>query len=483
MTRQLYPHQERTLAMLRQSIAGGHRRPLVCSPTGSGKGVVKATITRGGLAKNNGVLVTVPSITLVDQMVRMLASEGVHEVGVMQADHALTAPLMPVQVVSLQTLMRRDMAEPGIVLVDEAHVMFKHLAELMQLWRNAIWIGWTATPGTRGLGALYDDLVIPTTVEELIDSGHLAPFTAFAPSHPDLSGIKAVAGDYHEGQLSERMRGAHLVADVVGTWFMQARGRPTLVFAVDRAHAKVLQESFVAAGVRTEYVDASTSREERDSIRQRMEAGEIEVVCNIGCLTTGCDWPFVSCIVLARPTKSAMLYVQIVGRGLRTHPGKDRCIVLDHSSTSSRLGLVTDISWGPLDDGQPNTSGKRHKDPVAPAECFECHALFRGNRRCPECGHELKVISNVQVEDGELVELRRTKATMADKQEWYSQLLGFGEQRGYKRGWVAHTYRTKFGEWPSRLAELAKDPSPEVRNYVRHRLIAHAKAQPGKEAA
>jgi superfamily II DNA or RNA helicase len=123
------------------------------------------------------------------------------------------------------------------------------------------------------------------------------------------------------------MRGAHLVADVVSTWLKRGRGRATLVFAVDRAHAKALQESFVAVGVRTEYVDAFTSREERDSIRRRMQAGETEVVCNIGCLTTGCDWPFVSCIVLARPTKSVMLYVQIVGRGLRTHPAKDRCLV------------------------------------------------------------------------------------------------------------------------------------------------------------
>jgi len=321
--RQLYPHQELTLAMLRQSIAVGHRRPLVCSPTGSGKSEIKASIIGSALHKDNRSLVTVPGITLIDQMVGRLASVGIHEVGVMQADHERTAPLMPVQVATVQTLMCRDMEEPDIVLVDEAHVMFKHLEELMlQRWRKALWIGWTATPGTKGLGRLWDDLLQPVTTQELIDGGRLSPFTAFAPSHPDLTGVKTVAGDYHLDQLSERMQGAHLVADVVYTWLKLARGRPTLVFAVDRAHAKVLQESFVAASVRTEYVDAYTSREERDAIRQRMEAGETEVVCNIGCLTTGCDWPFVSCIVLARPTKSAMLYVQIVAEACALTPAR-----------------------------------------------------------------------------------------------------------------------------------------------------------------
>jgi len=77
MTRKLYAHQERRLAMLRNSIAAGNRHPLVCSPTGSGKSVLMAAITRGGLATDKRVLVTVPSIMLVDQMVRTLASEGV----------------------------------------------------------------------------------------------------------------------------------------------------------------------------------------------------------------------------------------------------------------------------------------------------------------------------------------------------------------------------------------------------------------------
>ena len=113
MTRQLYSHQELSLAMLRQSIAGGKRRPLVCSPTGSGKSVVMATITRGALDKGKRSLFAEPSITLVDQMVRMLASEDVHEVGVMQAEHKLTAPLMPVQVACLATLARRDPGWPS----------------------------------------------------------------------------------------------------------------------------------------------------------------------------------------------------------------------------------------------------------------------------------------------------------------------------------------------------------------------------------
>jgi DNA repair protein RadD len=482
MTRQLYPHQERTLAMLRHSIARGNRRILICCPTGSGKSVVKAVIIRDELAKSDPVLVTVPSITLVDQMVRILASEGVHELGDMQANHKLTAPMMLVQVACLATFARRGMAEPGIVLVDEAHINNRHLARLMKRWRNSLWLGWTATPGTERLGLLYDDLLIPTTTKELIETGHLSAFKVFAPSHPNLSGIKMVAGDYKRGQLSERMCGSQLVADVVETWLRLGRGRPTLVFAVDRAHAKVLQQRFLAAGVRAEYVDAKTSGEERDVIRERMERGETEVTVNIGCLTTGCDWPFVSCVVLARPTKSVMLYVQIVGRGLRTYPGKEFCLILDHSDTTLQHGFVTEIEWGPLDRGSADVSGVRHKETVKPQACVRCHALMpKGERRCPECGHVIEV-PKVRVGDGDLVELSRTKVTMLNQQSWFSQLLWIAEQHGHEDGWVAHTFRRKFGQWPRDLDKIANHAGTKVRRYVRHQLISYAKTRSGRNA-
>ena len=137
----------------------------------------------------------------------------------------------------------------------------------------------SATPWTKGLGKHYDDLIVAATTSELIDKGFLSPFRVFAPAHPDLSGVKIVAGDYHEGQLSEAMSQPVLVADTVSTWLRLGEDRPTLCFAVDRAHARKLADQFEAAGVPTGYVDANTPADERERIGRRLREGQIKVVC------------------------------------------------------------------------------------------------------------------------------------------------------------------------------------------------------------
>ncbi len=111
---------------------------------------------------------------------------------------------------------------------------------------------------------------------------------------------------------------------------------------MDRAHAKNLQAQFEAAGVPTGYIDAYTKPDAREALFRRFTAGELRAIASVGCLTTGVDLD-VRCIVLARPTKSEMLFVQIIGRGLRTADGKSDCLILDHSDTHLRLGLVTNI--------------------------------------------------------------------------------------------------------------------------------------------
>jgi superfamily II DNA or RNA helicase len=123
-----------------------------------------------------------------------------------------------------------------------------------------------------------------------------------------------VAGDYHEGQLSTVMSEAKLTADIVKTWLEKGEDRPTLAFCVDLAHARKLRDQFEAAGVSCGYVDAFTSRLERNEIAEKFRARLYQVVCSVGTLTTGIDWD-VRCIILARPTKSEIRYVQIIGEG------------------------------------------------------------------------------------------------------------------------------------------------------------------------
>ena len=325
---QLRPHQTAALDMLKLSLGKGHKRPMVQAPTGFGKTVLAGAIVKGALAKGNRIIFCVPAISLINQTVQSFHREGIHDIGVIQADHEMTNPAMPVQVASIQTLHRRNIPMADVVVIDEAHRWFKFYERWFELWNAVPFIGLSATPWTKGLGKHYDDLIIAATTQELIDQGYLSDFRVYAPSHPDLSGAKTRAGDYVEEQLAEVMNENTLVADAVSIWKQKAENRPTLCFCVDRAHAKHMQERFKAAGVPAGYIDAYTEMPERDEIAKKFHAGEIKVVCNVGCLTTGVDWD-VRCIVLCRPTKSEILFTQIIGRGLRTAEGKDDCIARD----------------------------------------------------------------------------------------------------------------------------------------------------------
>jgi superfamily II DNA or RNA helicase len=276
------------------------------------------------------------------------------------------------------------------------------------------------------------------------------------------------------------MRRGTLVADAVTTWLERGEDRPTLVFAVDRAHAKSLQAKFQEAGIATEYIDAFVSREEREEIGKRFHAGTTRVVVNIACLTTGLDWD-VRCIVLARPTKSEILFVQIVGRGLRTAEGKADLLILDHSDTHARLGFVDQIHHDQLDDGKPRKpAAKDRREEPLPTPCPSCSFVKPARvRKCPSCGFEPQRQSAVTVGDGELIELstRRPKAapTRDDKQAFWSMLLHQARARGYKRGWAAWVYKRKFNVWPVGLNDVLLPPSPEVASYIKASQIRFAK--------
>ena len=483
----LRPHQSRAIAMLRASLAGGKRRPMVQAPTGFGKTLLSAAITDGARRKGKRVLFVVPALSLINQTVEAFAAEGILEVGVIQGMHELTDWSQPVQIASVQTLMRRRLPECDVAIVDEAHRWFDFYGTWFAQAKHPI-IGLSATPWTKGLGKHYDDLIIAATTSELIEAGYLSRFRVYAPSHPDLSGVRTLAGDYHEGDLGEAMDKAPLVADVVKTWDRLGEGRPTLCFAVNRVHARHLQKQFEAAGVPTAYVDAHTEIEEREAIAEKFHNGSVRVVVNVGCLTTGVDWD-VRCIILARPTKSEMLYTQIIGRGLRTAEGKDDCIILDHSDTTLRLGFVTDIRHETLDDGKTREKAEaREKKEALPKECPSCHFLKPAKvHQCPACGFKPEKQSTIECVDGDLLEITKGKNRMsaADKVSLFGQLKFFAQQRGYSEGWAAHQFKRKAGVWPVGPVKQAapKEPTPETLSWIKSQQIRYAKRrEAGHEA-
>lgn len=473
--RPMRPHQIAAMDMLRRSIGEGNRRVVLQMPTGAGKTRTAAEIVNGALAKGKRVCFTVPRISLIDQTVAAFAQEGIEDVGVIQANHWMNRSWEPVQIASVQTLARRELPEADLVIVDECHEQ----SEVINAWLardpDKTFIGLSATPWARGMADHWQELITPVRMQELIDAGYLSPFKVFAPSHPDLTGVGTVAGDYQQDQLGLAMSDNRLVADIVETWRSRGEWRPTLVFAVNRAHAAKLQAEFAAAGVFMGYCDAFVDLVERKLLFERMAAGAIQGIVNVGTLTTGVDAD-VRCIVLARPTKSEMLFVQMIGRGLRTADLKDDCLILDHADNHARLGFVTDIHHPALLDGKAKRAATRkEKGEPMPKECGGCGTLKPPKtQECPSCGFVSTRQSDIEPDAGQLVELSK-KVDRIDKQRIYSELLAVAKMRGRSPGWVANCYRERTKVWPRGLTDEPIEPSPETLSWVRAKDIRWAK--------
>jgi superfamily II DNA or RNA helicase len=363
----------------------------------------------------------------------------------------------------------------------------------MKLEPKKIFVGLSATPWAAGMAHHWDDLLIPATIKEMIALGHLCSCKTFAPTKPDLSGVRVEKGDYVEHELSDLMGQKAIIADVVATWLDRAQGLPTMVFAVDRAHAAKLTAEFASVGVRAAYVDALTAREERLAVKKLFATGDVQVICSVGTMTHGVDMD-VRCISFCRPTKSPILYVQAVGRGLRTAPDKQHLLLLDHSNATLELGLVTDIGFSKLRGGNKEEKAKGSSKPMAllrPKECSRCGELVPAMvAKCEGCGYVMRVFSDVTTLDGELSEYDGTDSvkvqqmrsetrkayTRPEKINFYAQLKWFGESKGYAEGWASHKYVEMFGCWPRddsvpRATEPVK-PHPTVLAWIRRRNLA-----------
>jgi DNA repair protein RadD len=493
--RPLRPHQVRAVAGLRRSLAAGHKRPMLQMPTGAGKTLLSAHVVSGALDKSKRVAFVVPRKTLIDQTVREFEREGILAIGVIQAAHLRTDGRQPIQVCSAQTLARRKRPDVDLVIVDEAHEMHNSVLRWIADCRAVPFIGLSATPWQRGLGKHYDDLLIPTTTRELIDAGYLSDFAAYAPSDPDLSGVSIRRGEYAQDELANAMDTPSITGDIIAEWLKRGEDRPTIAFCVNRRHAQHVCERFVEAGVAAEYMDCDTpsgddstdpdpAGETRKDMFARFRSGETKILCNVGVLTTGVDLD-VRCIIDAQPTKSRILFVQKIGRGLRTAEGKDKCIILDHGGNHLRLGRVTDIHQNYLDDGKNREgSAKKAATEPLPKLCPECKAVLTYKaRECSACDAQIVAVTTVHEADGELVELGSRKtgaraASLDEKEEFYRELKWVQAHKAHRSGWCWHQYQARFrGERPPKWFELLtpREPSITTRNWLKSRAIAYAK--------
>lgn len=493
----LRPYQHRALEHLDAAFAAGKRAPLVVAPTGSGKTVLAAEIIRrhGGRA-----LFLAPRRELVHQTCRKLEDIGLHY-GVLLAGDRRMNLYQAVQVASIDTaiarIVRRDrlvMPDFELVLVDEAHLSItRRRLELLDHWPGARRVGLTATPirkDGRALGLIYDVLIEVATPAELVASDYLVTARYFSVSEPDLSRVATVGGDFHQGELAVAMNQPGLVGDIVGTWLQHAGERRTVVFASSIEHSVALAAQFREQGVVAEHVDAGTPQHERDALFSRFRSGETQVLTNCFLASYGFDLPELDCIVLARPTKSLMLYLQMLGRGLRPASGKADCLVLDHAGNVRRHGFATDDRFWTL-DGTRELDAHQLRERAGRDEdrlltCPDCRCAFTGARSCPECGYYFAPKGRiVQTLDGELVEVgHNLDHDQQARLDFYLQLRAIAVESGYKSGFAAYKFKERFGVFPPFLWNDYQPvtPSLETRRWFKSRQIAYAKARERRSA-
>lgn len=496
--------QERALNILRRDWKA-YSSFMVYAPTGSGKTGLAAFIADGFVSRGMRVLFVAPYTILLNQTAQRFTEYGLPEeqISFIWRDHPNQDPKLQIQIASADTLIRRDFPDNiDLLIIDEAHLRRKSILESIKYLTTETdvkVIGLSGTPFSPFLGSYYERLIKPTTIAELIQRGDLSGYEFYAPTKPDLTGVKTknsveFGRDYNEAQLAEIMCGSDLVGDIVGNWLENGRDLPTVAFCVNVDHANFVTIQFNQAGVNAEVMTADTPHDERQLIIHRFEAGATKIIVSVGVLVAGFDSD-VRCVIYARPTKSEIRWLQALGRGLRKAPGKETCLIFDHSGTVHRLGFPDAIEYDELrstSDGMKDAAARdaEEREEKLPKECSECHYMKpAGVYVCPKCGFKPLVGEDVETDTQRKIKKLgkgEVSYTKTQKQAWWSQIKFYQNMRRLtgkpvSDGWCANTFKEKFGAWPNGLSPFPMEITPEVSNFIKHKQIAFAKAKQKSE--
>jgi superfamily II DNA or RNA helicase len=488
---ELRDYQIRAVEEVRKTIASGNKRVVMVLSTGGGKSLIFAEIIRLAKERGNRCLFLVHRRNLVMQMAETIRRHVGCSVGMIMAGHESDTS-EDVQVGTIQTFSRRlnldELSvnrwffDAQVILVDECHTaVSKRTMDVLELYHSKVIIGCTATPmraDGRGLGEAFDSLVDVAGVKELTENGYLATVRYFAPTTPDLEKIKIVRGDYELSELSHRMNTPKLVGDIVENWTRIAPGQKSIVFCVNVKHAIAVCEAFNSFGIPSAVLTAKSSDDARESVFRDMENGRLLVICNVAMYIEGMDVPDISCVVMARPTKSLGLYRQACGRGLRPSPSKECLTVIDHGGVIEEHGLLCDeIDWS-LDGKEKAWKKKKKKETEKkPCICQVCSQVFEGRDTCPDCGSPVKSFGKkIDVLAADLEEVgSKKKATMADKRRFYGMMLWYVRENKKNPKMVTARYKSKFGVWPRGMDFVqAIQPDAEFLGGIKHEQIKYA---------
>lgn len=461
----LRDYQELAVEAVRDSYRAGKRRTLLVLPTGGGKTICFSYIAAGVARNNKRVLIIAHRRELLRQISSALTKVGVPHGMLMGGSVGI--PRANVIVASVFTLANRlkHFPAPDLIIGDEAHHFTPDSSwgKVVAAFPKARVLGVTATPERldgKGLGVLFDDMVIGPTVAELTEQDYLSPADVYAPSRPDMKGIHTRMGDFVKAELEDVMDRPSITGSAVAHYTKLAAGKRAIAFCVSVKHAQVVAEDFRNAGYASYHIDGGMEEKERDQVLKDFEAGKIQILTSCDLVSEGFDLPAVEVAILLRPTQSLSLYLQQCGRAIRPSPGKMKTIILDHAGNTARHGFIDEPRDWTLDQDRIKQRRAAAKEkPPEVRTCPECFAMHKTMPVCPKCGHVYKIKSRmVKQVDGELVQLSHAgeARAAAEEQDWkrrYDVLMAVGRKRGYKspNKWA---FNVICGQEATRLAKL-----------------------------
>lgn len=487
----LHDYQLGALASARENIRRGNQRQILCAPTGAGKTIIGLGLMQGAERVGSRSAFVTDRSALIDQTSLAMDRYGIDH-GIIQAEHWRCRPSALVQLVSAQTLGRRlgkggyvdyHLRDLRFVLIDEAHTLYRSTLDWLEtLPDHVAIIGLTATPFTRGLGKHFQACVNVATTDGLIATGMLVRPIVYAAVEADVSGVAIRStGEWDEHGLEAE--GVKIVGDVVTEYTKRTTdhfGGPvkTIVFSSTVAHGEEICRAFAGIGLNFQNISYRDDEDERrEKIAEfRKPNSAITGLVSCDALAKGFDVPDVRVCILCRPLrKSLTTHIQQIGRVMRSFPGKDLALVIDHSGNALRfLNDTVDFWANGVDELNEAAEKDRAARSVTPKErkdlvCLGCRAVLPpGVSTCVACGRERpRRSSDVTIVSGSTQRVDLAKQASSRKFDFANHpilrdpafahrcFVAWATER--KRGdevagrrWAAGLFKGVYERWPSR---------------------------------
>lgn len=451
---------------IRREFSAGHKHVLYQLPTGGGKTVTSSHMIKGAEDKGHPSMFIAHRREIIYQTESKLIDAGIDYSMIMAGEKP--SMMSTVNLASIQTLIRREFPSAKFIIIDEAHhVVATSYQKVIKQYPEAWILGLTATPcraDGRGLGGVFDRMVCGPSVRELIDLGYLVPPRIFSAEIPSLEELRITMRDYDMDDAQALLNTPKLVGDIVEHYMEIARGKKFIAFTSRVAHSLHLVEALTHAGVKVAHLDGTTPTEVRKVILAQHKSGEILGIINCGVLTEGYDDPTIEAVIIARPTKSFGLYLQMSGRGLRpsVETGKVNLILLDHANCFTEHGGPDEpVAWS-LDPDKPaaQVDDKVREESKLSTSwiCELCRFVNQAGNYCGSCGMRktTNAIAPVVAQGKlkEVTDLTRRKLGKLEKEKawescvWKAIQIDRRAKKGMKVGAAFHMFVKETGQQP-----------------------------------